>query len=208
MIIYNAHNGESKKHNFKTLREVIENIIEVDEERNLKIYNIGFTEQYEGKSNMNLYYQNGELKSQHDTYIDFNYMQFLDNEINPYIREKYIDINRMKSYEDNTEQEMEEKLYKMGKIKFPKKYKNKFGLDEDPIKGLKKEWKDDSTLKKLENDIITNDDLIEITKVLNYRLKEVISDNLSLERKYNNLLEYTYTLEQKFKYYIDTNKQK
>lgn len=82
MIIHHrSWGGNNIRHSCRTVEEFInEELMKIDGKEN-KYFRICTKKEYNGKSNMLLYFQDGKLKSHHSTKVAFDYNDVLDYEI-------------------------------------------------------------------------------------------------------------------------------
>lgn len=82
MIIHHrSWGGNNIRHSCRTVKEFInEELMKIDGKEN-KYFRICTKKEYNGKSNMLLYFQDGKLKSHHSTKVAFDYNDVLDYEI-------------------------------------------------------------------------------------------------------------------------------
>ncbi|PWX17050.1 hypothetical protein CYK66_00930 [Clostridium perfringens] len=83
MILRVINDGTVTKHEEKTVRDFIDNIIYKTEDRENKVFVIHTIQALNGKQNMILYFQDGVLKSHHTTFQKFDCNDVLDYEISP-----------------------------------------------------------------------------------------------------------------------------
>ncbi|WP_346937332.1 hypothetical protein [Clostridium sp.] len=109
MVIHHRSWGENNiKHRHRTVREFIEKELPRINNKEKKYFRICLKEQYDGKANMLLYYQDGKLKSHHSTKISFDYSYVLDYEIHEYYSIDDLEVTNMYSVEFDCEEKIKE----------------------------------------------------------------------------------------------------
>ncbi|HFD2043863.1 TPA: hypothetical protein ACF2DM_000673 [Clostridium perfringens] len=188
MILRLINDGTVTKHEEKTVRDFIDNIIYKTEDRENKVFVIHTIQSLNGKQNMILYFQDGVLKSHHTTFQKFDYNDVLNYEVSPSYRVKYIVLEDILSVDDNYEEEMEDRYSRKtrDRHRFSYRYKTDYVLnrmfDDDELKRFIKE-QDDDRFK-------------EVVSILCDQVLENESNILSLNNIINNHARDIYILEQ------------
>lgn len=192
MILRLINDGTVTKHEEKTVRDFIDNIIYKTEDRENKVFVIHTIQALNGKQNMILYFQDGVLKSHHTTFQNFDYNDVLDYEIFPSYRVKYVLLEDILSVDDDYEEEMEDRYSRktIDRHRFSYRYKTDYVLnrmfDDDELKRFIKE-QDDDRFK-------------EVVSILCDKVLENESNILSLKNIINNHARDIYILEQQIKW--------
>ncbi|QPS29758.1 hypothetical protein [Clostridium perfringens] len=192
MILRLINDGTVTKHEEKTVRDFIDNIIYKTEDRENKVFVIHTIQALNGKQNMILYFQDGVLKSHHTTFQKFDYNDVLDYEISPSYKVKYVLFEDIRSVDDDYEEQMEDSYSRkrVSNYRFSYIYRHDDILermfDDDKLKSFIKEQEDDK--------------LIEIVSILCDKVLENESYILSLKNTVNNHARDIYILEQQIKW--------
>lgn len=107
MLLRNLSKTNYKLNSRITLEEFIKDIIDKDEEKEIKFYVIHLENQLH-KRNMILYYQNGKLKSHHTTFCKFDYMDHMNDYIKLDYESGYIKTENIYSF--SKDYEVDEKI--------------------------------------------------------------------------------------------------
>lgn len=192
MILRLINDGTVTKHEEKTVRDFIDNIIYKTEDRENKVFVIHTIQELNGKQNMILYFQDGVLKSHHTTYQKFDYNDVLDYEISPSYRVKYVLLEDILSLDADSKEKMEDRFSRKRVSNYRSSYKYRHDhilermFDDDKLKRFIKEQEDDR--------------LIEIVSILCEKVLDNESYILSLKNTVNNHARDIYILEQQIKW--------
>ena len=157
-----------------TLIEFINSVIEKDEDKELKYYEVHLLENISTR-NMVLYYQRGELKSHHTTFCKFEYKDYLNSLIDKGYFCDYIKVKHINSFDkDNSEED--------NKIELQQVEKDLSDSIEEMIKEMQIESNRREVKEKFKWDRknTTEEDIKDALKV-------VIEDYEKLKDNYSNL---------------------
>lgn len=111
MIIHHGSWGMNNiRHNYKTVKEFIDNEIMRIEGKENKYFRICTKKSYNGKQNMLLYFQDGKLKSHHSTQVAFNYNDVLEYEIYEMYSMDDLKVTNIVSVDCDCLEDLEKKL--------------------------------------------------------------------------------------------------
>ncbi|MDC4242326.1 hypothetical protein NE398_19530 [Clostridium tertium] len=187
MILRNLLGESYKLKNKVTLKEFINDVIEKDEEREIKFYEVHLEKEIQMK-NMILYYQNGKLKSHHTTFRKFNYLDHLNDFIKISYESGYIKGGNIYSFSKDYEVDKKPKI------------KDK-SIDEIIEEMIEERRKNDLIsdarfrLKKL-----SNEEMREVISILIEKVDDNRSDLSSLKSELNRQETINYCLSESIKW--------
>ena len=188
-MILRHFDEEAIYHNARTVREFITKVISTTDKKEEKMFKITTKEEFDGKQNLILYLQDGLVKSHHSTGKKFDCNEILYAKIFNTYETKIITSDDIRSYIDDNEEELKNKLNKKFEcytrilFKYPEIDEEKIS---DNISEIRK-FSDGESTKEL-NEIVKmlcenyrNDE--SRISILEQSLKEISNENYILNEK-------------------------
>lgn len=180
MILRNTDGRSHDLEKEMTVGEFIKEIIEKDEERDLKYYRISLKANLHSR-NMVLLYQNGILKSHHTTGSKLDYNDYLNYKIWESYGANYISIDNIWDYKKDFSAEDGNKPEKIeNKARDPKKLKE---ICDKTFEKIKREDEARAKVNKikwnLKNEKITFEDLLGCIRQMTWDMDKHVSDEYS-----------------------------
>lgn len=187
MILRNLLGESYKLKNKVTLKEFINDVIEKDEEREIKFYEVHLEKEIQMK-NMILYYQNGKLKSHHTTFRKFNYLDHLNDFIKISYESGYIKAENIYSFSKDYEVDKKPKI----------KDKSIDEIIEEMIEERRKNDLISDARFRLKE--LSNEEMREVISILISRLDDNRSELSSLKSELNRQETINYCLSESIKW--------
>ena len=190
MILRNTNNREYNLHKEITVGEFIKEIIENDNDKNLKC------------KNMILYYQDGILKSQHTTGCKMDYSDYLNHQIVKTYGADYIGLDNIKEFDKDHDGEDANKPPKIINTKLSKEEVDE--ICQDVLKEFSDKFEKDRIINKIRwvhlRENINFDDLVECVAVLIEKFEDNYYEQNCKRSKIEELQVYNKVLQAQVKW--------
>jgi hypothetical protein len=193
IINHRSMNTQRIEHGERTVRDFIDNIIIKTHSKENKYFHICIYPYINGLGNLIMYFQDGILKSHHDTMRKFDYKEVVDCEILKWYNLGCLCIQDIHSIDCDNLEEFEAELNR-------KEPDYTVKCSENLMEIFNRHAHEERIRNKINKSDVSYEDLVECVKQLGKDLKKSEERNRELERGFRKLKEKNEILTQKMKW--------